>query len=71
MFSDDGIKRPHWGEAVRTMTQGVDLTNFEAKEIRDLIGNKDSGLTRCITEFLLTFQVKDSGNGNRSSGLKG
>ena len=61
-------KEPIWGEAARTTMQG----NFKAKEIRDLISNKDSGLTGCITEFLLTFQVKDSRNGGgRGSGLKG
>ena len=55
MFSDNGIKRPHWREAVRITTQGMDLTNFKAKEIGDLISNKDSRLIRCIIKFLLTF----------------
>ena len=65
-------KEPIGGEGVRVTMQGTDLTNFEAKEIGDLIGNKDSGLTGCITKFPLTFRVKDRGNGSgRSSGLKG
>ena len=40
------------------MMQGTDLTNFKAKKIGDLIGNKDSGLTGYITEFPLTFWIK-------------